>query len=96
MAGLFYLYSSAQQMQKERRPLLAGKSWLSCNLNYITFKISGSFERLKDIAMKDLAMSLSSTKLRELTEFALHIENNTECNRKICIGMNTLTWIYLS
>ncbi|XP_068732862.1 pseudouridylate synthase PUS7L-like isoform X3 [Montipora capricornis] len=49
-------------------------------------EISGSFERLKDIAMKDLAMSLSSTKLRELTEFALHIENNTECNRKICIG----------
>ena len=52
----------------------------------VTCKISDSFEMLNDIALKDLTVNLGSSRLQDLTEFALHVENNRESDQKLCIG----------
>ncbi|KAK2566725.1 Pseudouridylate synthase PUS7L [Acropora cervicornis] len=49
-------------------------------------QISDSFEMLKDVALKDLTVNLGSSRLQELTEFALLVENNRESDQKLCIG----------
>ena len=41
---------------------------------------------LKDVALKDLTVNLGSSRLQELTEFALLVENNRESDQKLCIG----------
>ena len=41
---------------------------------------------LKDVALKDLTVNLGSSRLQELTEFALHVDNNRESDQKLCIG----------
>lgn len=56
-------------------------TWISS-----VIKISDSFEKLKDVALRDLAVNLRSSRLQELTEFALHVENNRESDQKLCIG----------
>lgn len=49
-------------------------------------QISDSFGMLKDVALKDLTVNLGSSRLQELREFALHVENNRESDQKLCIG----------
>lgn len=46
----------------------------------------GSFEELKDMALKNLEKCLSSEKMNELSEFAMFVETNRDSEKRISLG----------